>query len=418
MLLVFATILDLITTATFIQYPLQLLTLKKDKPIYKIIIGMFFVFTMVISFLSRINEEFNANPFKPIILFGVIAITFFTCFSDKISQKTIAYVLFLASMCITELSVMVLFTFMGFSLRDDKVANVLSNVVAILVLWILLLICKKIFDKNLKHKNYSSRMWQFDIIIVSQLMCSSAIAISVYNNNNFELTSANIILWIFVMATIICMIICDIAKNELELEYYNKMKVSIAETRKMNHDISNMITVVKAMVNDNNDNNSERANAIIQDLTETLENNKIRKFCDNELVNIIMINKYDTIKANHIEFSSNLNVPNNINVKNTDLCRLFTNIIDNAIESCVSSNDKSKVFIILSSQIKDNNFVVKCINYCDHNITDNIDNLQSTKPNHKGLGIEILKNITESYSGDFTVSCEDNTFTTIALLKI
>ncbi len=44
MLLVFATILDLITTATFIQYPLQLLTLKKDKPIYKIIIGMFFVF--------------------------------------------------------------------------------------------------------------------------------------------------------------------------------------------------------------------------------------------------------------------------------------------------------------------------------------------------------------------------------------
>lgn len=39
MLLVFATILDLITTATFIQYPLQLLTLKKDKPIYKIIIG-------------------------------------------------------------------------------------------------------------------------------------------------------------------------------------------------------------------------------------------------------------------------------------------------------------------------------------------------------------------------------------------
>lgn len=243
------------------------------------------------------------------------------------------------------------------------------------------------------------------------------------------------------MATIICMIICDIAlykvllvnsenhdlkealelsnlKNEPELEYYNKMKVSIAETRKMNHDISNMITVVKAMVNDNNDNNSERANAIIQDLTETLENNKIRKFCDNELVNIIMINKYDTIKANHIEFSSNLNVPNNINVKNTDLCRLFTNIIDNAIESCVSSNDKSKVFIILSSQIKDNNFVVKCINYCDHNITDNIDNLQSTKPNHKGLGIEILKNITESYSGDFTVSCEDNTFTTIALLKI
>lgn len=441
MLLIFETILDIITTATLLQYPLHLLTLKNNKPIYKIIMGMLFVFTMAISFLSRINEEFNANPFKPIVLYGVIAVIFFTCFSDKISQKAIVYFLFLSSMCITELFVMTLFTFMGFSLRDDKTANVFSNIVAILVLWILLLICKYFFDKALKHKNYSSGMWPLVIIIVSQLMCSAAITISIYNNNNFELTSANIILWIFIIATIICMVISDIAlykvllvnsenhdlkealelsnlKNKLELEYYNKMKASIAETRKMNHDISNMITVVKAMVNDNSDNNTKRANAIIQDLTETLENNKIRKFCDNELVNIIMINKYDTIKVNHIEFSSNLNVPNNIDIKNTDLCRLFTNIIDNAIESCVSSNEKSKAFIILSSQIKDDSFVVKCSNYCDHNIPDNLDNLQSTKQNHKGIGIEILKNITESYSGYFTVSCEDNTFTTIALLKI
>lgn len=441
MLLIFETILDIITTATLLQYPLHLLTLKNNKPIYKIIMGMLFVFTMAISFLSRINEEFNANPFKPIVLYGVIAVIFFTCFSDKISQKAIVYFLFLSSMCITELFVMTLFTFMGFSLRDDKTANVFSNIVAILVLWILLLICKYFFDKALKHKNYSSGMWPLVIIIVSQLMCSAAITISIYNNNNFELTSANIILWIFIIATIICMVISDIAlykvllvnsenhdlkealelsnlKNKLELEYYNKMKASIAETRKMNHDISNMITVVKAMVNDNSDNNTKRANAIIQDLTETLENNKIKKFCDNELVNIIMIKKYDAIKVNHIEFSSNLNVPNNIDIKNTDLCRLFTNIIDNAIESCVSSNEKSKAFIILSSQIKDDSFVVKCSNYCDHNISDNLDNLQSTKQNHKGIGIEILKNITESYSGYFTVSCEDNTFTTIALLKI
>lgn len=344
-------------------------------------------------------------------------------------------------MCITELLVMALFTFMGFSLSDDKVANTYSNVVAIFVLLAFLIIFKRLFNKKLKNKNYSSKSWQFDIIIFSQIMCSSAIAISVYNNNNFELTSANIILWIFVLATIVCMIVGDIAlykvllvnsenhelkealelsklKNELEFDYYNKMKESIAETRKMNHDISNMITVVKAMIDDNGDNNNEKANVIIQDLTNTLENNKIRKFCDNELVNIIMINKYNTIKANNIEFSCNLNIPNNINIKSTDLCRLFTNIVDNATEACVASRDKSKAFIILSTQIKGNNFVVKCINYCDSNIPKDTDNLTSTKPNHKGLGIEILKNITEAYFGDFTVDFENNTFTTVALLKI
>lgn len=441
MLLVCQTILDLITTVTFLQFPLQMLNLKKDKPIYKIILTMFVVLTMVISFLSRINEEINRNPFKPIIIFGMLAVLFYVCFSNKISQKTIAYVLFLASMCITEITIMALFTFIGFSLRYDKVANACSNFVAILVLWIFLVICKKLFNKNLKNKNYSSKMWQFDIIIISQLMCSSAIAISVYNNNNFELTSANITLWIFIFGTIICMIIGDIAlykvllvnsenhelkealelsnlKNVLELDYYNKLKTNIAETRKINHDISNMVTVMKTLVDGNESTNKEQAKVVIQELTDTLENNKIRKFCENELVNIIIINKYDKIKSNNIEFSCNLNIPNNINIKSTDLCRMFTNIIDNATEACIAAKDKTKAFIILSAQIKSNNFVVKCINYCDTNIPKDTENLTSTKPNHHGLGIEILKNIAKSYSGDVTISCKDNTFTIVTLLKI
>ena len=71
-LIIAQTIIDLLTTAIFLQYPLQLLTLKRDKPIYKVILYMFYIITMVVSFLSRISEEVNSNPFKPIFLFGCI----------------------------------------------------------------------------------------------------------------------------------------------------------------------------------------------------------------------------------------------------------------------------------------------------------------------------------------------------------
>ena len=95
--------------------------------------------------------------------------------------------MFIMSMCGTELIVMTLFTFMGFDLANNKVANTVSGVVAILMLWLLLLFWKRIFNNKLGNKNYSSNMWQFDIIIFSQLMCSSTITMSIYKNTDFEL---------------------------------------------------------------------------------------------------------------------------------------------------------------------------------------------------------------------------------------
>lgn len=441
-LIISQTIIDLITTAVFLQYPLQLLTLKRDKPIYKIIVNMFYVLTMVISFISRINEDFNSNPFKPIFLFGLIAFVYFFCFSDKSSKKSVVYIMFIMSMCGTELIVMAIFTFMGFSLKNDKVANTVSGIFAILMLEILLIVCKRIFSKTLGNKEYSSNTWQFDIIIFSQLMCTSTITMSIYKNTDFELSSSNIVLYIFVLTTIISMIICDIAlykvllvnsenydlkekleianiKSTYEMEYYNKLKSNISETRKMNHDISNMITVVQSMVDKNKDSeNFEQANRIINELSETLKNHKIRIFCENELVNIILINKYDLITKNNIEFSANLNIPNNINIKDIDLCRLFTNIIDNAIESCKNTNSKDNLFIILSTKIKDKDFIIKCENYCDHfiNTFNEKEKAKSTKDGHSGLGLEIINGIVDSYTGNLATQYNDNTFTTTVTL--
>lgn len=208
-------------------------------------------------------------------------------------------------------------------------------------------------------------------------------------------------------------------KSTYEMEYYNKLKDNISETRKMNHDISNMITVVQSMIDDNKDSeNYLQATRIIDELSSTLSNNKIRIFCENELVNIIIINKYTSISENHIDFTANLNIPNNINIKDIDLCRIFTNIIDNAIESCIQCNNSNKNFIILSANIKDNNFVVKCENYCDKKVDLSDKKIKSTKKGHFGLGLEIISNIAETYSGYITTHYENNIFTTVALLKI
>ena len=433
MLLIFATIIDLIITAVYLQYPLQLLDLKKDKPIYKVLLVISYVSVMIVSFLSRINEQFNVNPFKSLFtLLVLLGSVYFICFSNKIIQKVIAFILFLVSICLSELSLTLFFSFLGISLRDNKIATVTGGYIGVFILWLLLVLSKKIFDKTLKNKNYSSKFWQFNIIVLPQFMITAAIAFSLYKNDNFTLNKINIVLYIFLSITFISIVVCDIVlykvlltnsenyelkealelsnlKNELELDYYNKMKKSIAETRKLNHDISNVITVVKAIVDKSDAKNKAQADAIIKELSHTLENNKIKTFCNNELLNIILQKKYDVMKENNIEFSCKLDISDDINIKNFDLCRLFTNIVDNAVDACLNSKDKNKLFIILSSETTANSITVDCANYCD-NYSQKGKKLISTKPNHRGFGIEIINNIAQSYCGNFSHDFKDNVF--------
>lgn len=164
--------------------------------------------------------------------------------------------------------------------------------------------------------------------------------------------------------------------------------------------------------------NKEIALKTVEELEETLAKNKVRNYCKNELVNLIVISKSEDIISEGIDFSTNLNIPQNINIKNSDLCRIFTNLLDNAKEACMMSRYKEKAFIVLSSQIRDDYLYITSKNYFDYPINKKKDKFISAKENHKGLGMEIIKEIAKDYSGDFVCNYNDNVFTaTVSLIN-
>lgn len=208
-------------------------------------------------------------------------------------------------------------------------------------------------------------------------------------------------------------------KNKLELEYYEKLKKNIDETRKMNHDFNNILTVIQSIINSaDSPENKELALKTVEELKETIAKNKIRNYCENELVNLIVINKSEEIIREGIDFSANLNIPQNINIKNSDLCKIFTNMLDNAKETCMMSKEREKSFIVISSKIKDNYIYITSENYYDTAVKNNNGNFISSGENHKGLGIEIIKEIAKNYSGDFVCNYNDNIFAAMVCLKM
>lgn len=436
-------ILDLFSYSLWIIFPTKVLTLKKNK---KWLIIAMIAINLVQSILVRTIPEFYSNPIKSLMYSAEYAIYIYLAFKEPLNQKIIAYIFFLLSITGADIAVMGLLSLFGYDYTDYLFGVSLlfiGGILCTIFSYFLMLVFSVVYSK-IKNKRITNKMWQFQIIILSQFLFIVVTIFSNFKNKNTitELITQNPQYGVMVIITIIIAVIGDICvykilmtnsqnfelksqlevmrtKNELELEYYEKLKNNIAETRKLNHDFSNILAVVESMVTTgNSDNNQNLALDIIAEIKETLSKSKVKYFCENELVNLIVINKSEEIEQTGADFSANLYIPQNIGVNNLDLCRIFTNLLDNAKEACQNAKNKQNTFVVLSANINQNSLIITCENYCDSQIKSKREKLISTKENHKGLGTEIMNEIAESYDGIFSYSFNNAVFTTSISLTL
>lgn len=435
-------IADFISVFVYFSLPGRVLTFKDNK---KWLTVLMIAINFMELIIARFVPEFNTNPFKSILYFAQYAIYIFIAYKEPIRQKTIAYFIFMLSIFIPDILSLSVISALGFNLSDHFNGisiNLMTLLFCAAASYIINLGLSSSYNK-IKHKHFTNKIWQFQIIVISQFLIIVAVIYSSVINNTLDSIvmkkpGFSIMLLCFLAISVfgdICLYRILVTnsknyemkkeleivqtKNKLELEYYEKLKKNIDETRKMNHDFNNILTVIQSIINSaDSPENKELALKTVEELKETIAKNKIRNYCENELVNLIVINKSEEIIREGIDFSANLNIPQNINIKNSDLCKIFTNMLDNAKETCMMSKEREKSFIVISSKIKDNYIYITSENYYDTAVKNNNGNFISSGENHKGLGIEIIKEIAKNYSGDFVCNYNDNIFAAMVCLKM
>ena len=98
-------------------------------------------------------------------------------------------------------------------------------------------------------------------------------------------------------------------------------------------------------------------------------------------------------------------------LKSTDICVIFGNALDNAIEECAKFPEEKKVISVKSAYakgflfIKFENPVASAIV-----IENNAISTSKEKKNIHGIGLQSIKASIRKYGGDMTLSCEDGIF--------
>lgn len=434
---------DLVNFFVWFSMPNKMLAFRKDRRWLLIFV---IAINMVLAFICRSIPSLLTSPIKTLVLIVTLFLYMFFSYEERNGVKFIAYVLWLITMTLADMLAVITMSLLQISPTETiggLPVHFVSGLLSAVFSYIMMFGTSIIYNK-IRHKRIASKMWQFEVVLMSQFLFMLTIGYCSYKNDH---TIESMVLRTpayagLLFVTVVVAVLADVflyrilqtnsqnyelkqdleitkIKSNLELEYYEKLKKSVDESKKLNHDFSNAVAVIEGLINSpDTQMNKDVSSNLISDIKETLNKTKIRHYCENELVNLIVLNKAEELTNEGIDFSANMNIPNDISVKDFDLCRIFTNVLDNAKEASIRSEHKDKTFVILTCTIKDKYLNMVCENYYDTPVVKKNGMFVSSKNNHKSLGIQIIKEIALSYNGELVVDYTNDVFVVKVSLKV
>lgn len=193
--------------------------------------------------------------------------------------------------------------------------------------------------------------------------------------------------------------------SEAQLSYYENLSRKNTELNHYFHDVQRHLQMIKSMYESNQ---PAIATDYIKNISDSLHIKQEHFKSSNVVLEILIIDKIIQardygVTINAIDTSDGFKFIDNI-----DLVIIFSNLIDNAIDSakeCTNKNININIF-------KYNEF--SCVTIKNHFNTlskGNNGSLFTTKNNHSGYGLEIISNVVKKYNGSFSFDDSNNIFT-------
>ncbi len=200
--------------------------------------------------------------------------------------------------------------------------------------------------------------------------------------------------------------------QSLEQQYAKNIKEHDETFRRMRHDFKHHMSVIDALINNNK---IDEAKKYINDYLDSVKINTY-VYTGNEYVNAILNSKITIAKKNDVNITSVV-AGDICGVENVDMCNLLGNLLDNAIEGCLDTKEKS---IVLKLVAEEQIIRISVSNTISKSVIENNSELVTSKDdaeNH-GFGTKSIKNIASKYNG-FADYFEENNklFANITLVK-
>lgn len=205
----------------------------------------------------------------------------------------------------------------------------------------------------------------------------------------------------------------------LQLEHYQNLAEKADYIRKLRHDMVNHIQTIQSILSQHQ---VAAASDQLRKYAEELRNTKSFYYCKNRVVDALLINKAQVANVHEIDLQINVRLVEESVFDHLDLCSVFANMLDNAIDACKRISDPQ-----IAKQIqvdcynKADYLVIRCRNTKQHQLQiSKQGRIMSDKADAKehGFGLAILEDIARKYGGECMIEAGEEYFQiTVYLLQ-
>ncbi len=204
---------------------------------------------------------------------------------------------------------------------------------------------------------------------------------------------------------------------ELQAKHYAKIAKNNFEIRRFKHDYKNILLGVQELIQNGD---TEGAIELLRKGNGSVSENIFQNFeTGNGIVDTILSEKQkDADNINTlVKFEGSVPAEK---ISPTDLCVIFGNTIDNAIEACEKVHTNDKNIINVSCKSAAGFMFVKITNPVKENvqISNNVIKTSKSNKSEHGFGIYSLKKAASKYNGTVKLSCVNKIFSVDLELEI
>lgn len=190
-----------------------------------------------------------------------------------------------------------------------------------------------------------------------------------------------------------------------QLTHLDDILITQKQLKGFKHDYGNFQIGLQAYL-DNNDING--AKEYLSELQSAFKSGGAVLETGNTALDAILNTKLAIAKSKGIKVETKLQIPENIAVEPIDICVIFGNALDNAIEACERVGDKDKR-ISISVLCRGNALLCRIVNSAAKADNLTLSTSKADKLNH-GFGLENIKTALEKYNSSPIVEMSDTEF--------
>ena len=195
------------------------------------------------------------------------------------------------------------------------------------------------------------------------------------------------------------------------MQKYSQLNESM---RGLKHELKNHISLMRTLLRQED---YDSLNSYFDELMGTRFNVVNVVNSNNMVINSVLNNLISQAELDEIKLETQVSIHRNLNIKDTDLCSLLSNLLTNACEAAKKSADP-QVSVVIKEE---NDFLfISVKNSINESVLFENPELATSKEDKSihGIGVKTIRSIAKKYNGSAAFSEQDNMFVANVMLVL